>query len=265
MTLPDSVLVYEIFIGVYVFTFILSLVCGLRNGFSKAAGFFSLVLFSAFRLASNIMLTDQYYKHYSSVDMVKWGYILHGIGYSFLVTSALSFLAITHARANGLGDATAKGYKRPWALRVLHLVNIGALVLLITGYSKSGDVFDGQHNNARLNSKAHIGDIIYCGITLVLFGYTAMLFPKTMGSDKQILARVFLALVFMAVRVAYTTWHTYQVPFLGVSLWPKVGLDYIPEVLAVLSFVLITFVKREPDHYTSQKQFEFGGQDANFA
>lgn len=46
MTVPDSVVVYEVFIGVYVITFILTLLCGFRNGFSKAAGFFSLVLFS---------------------------------------------------------------------------------------------------------------------------------------------------------------------------------------------------------------------------
>lgn len=46
MTLPTSVLINEIFIGVYVLTFIATLICGLRHGFSKAAGFFSLVLFS---------------------------------------------------------------------------------------------------------------------------------------------------------------------------------------------------------------------------
>lgn len=47
MTAPDSVVIDEVFIGVYVVVFALTLVCGLRNGFSKAAGFFSLVLFSA--------------------------------------------------------------------------------------------------------------------------------------------------------------------------------------------------------------------------
>ncbi|CBQ71643.1 conserved hypothetical protein [Sporisorium reilianum SRZ2] len=243
MTLPHSVLIDEIFIGVYALTFVATLICGLRHGFSGAAGFFSLVLFSGVRLASNIMLTDQYYRHYSSASMVKWGYILHGIGYSFLVTSILSFLAIVHTSANGLGDATAKGYKRPWMLRLLHLVNLAALAWLVTGYSKSSDVFDGTSSNAELNSSAHISDIVYCGITLVLFGYASVLVPKTSGSDMQVLARVFVALLFMAVRCGYATWHTYQVPFLGVNLWCKLGLDYVPEVLVVLTLVSIAFVK----------------------
>lgn len=211
------------------------------------------------------MLTDQYYKHYSSIEEVKWGYILHGIGYSFLVTSVLSFLAIVHANANGLGDATAKGYKRPWLLRLLHLVNIGALVLLITGYSKSGEVFDGAHPDTKLNSMANIGDIIYCAITLVLFGYSSVLFPKTTGSTKQILSRIFLGLVFMAVRCGYATWHTYRVPFLGVNIWVKLCLNYICEVLAVLAFVTIAFVRRDTEIYTSQKQYEFAPVGANYA
>lgn len=46
MAVPNEILVYEVFIGVYVLTFIATLVCGFRNGFSRAAGFFSLVLFS---------------------------------------------------------------------------------------------------------------------------------------------------------------------------------------------------------------------------
>lgn len=55
MTLPPSVLIDEIFIGVYALTFIATLICGFRNGFSKAGGFFSLVLFSGGKyLESNI-------------------------------------------------------------------------------------------------------------------------------------------------------------------------------------------------------------------
>lgn len=213
------------------------------------------------------MLTEQYYKHYSSVNMVKWGYILHGIGYSFLVTSALSFLAIVHANANGLGHATAKGYKGPWILRILHLVNLGALILLITGYSKSGDVFDGNHTDAKLNSDTHIGDFIYCGITLVLFAYLLVLFPKTRGGNKNILSRVLIALIFMAIRCGYATWHTYQVPFLGVNLWIKLALDYIPEVLAVLAFITIAFIHhdRGQDYYMTQKQFGFAQAGIDYA
>lgn len=211
------------------------------------------------------MLTQQYYKHYSDLDEVKWGYILHGIGYSFLATSALSFLAIVHANANGLGDATAKGYKRPWLLRILHLVNVGALILLITGYSKSSDVFNATNSNAKLNSEARIGDILYCAVTLVLFGYTSTLVPKTMGSNKKILGRVFLGLVFMAIRCGYATWHTFRVPFLGVNVWVKLGLDYVPEVLAVLSFVTIAFIPRDSDIYASQKQYQFAPAGPGYA
>lgn len=265
MTLPHSVLVDEIFIGVYAVTLVATLICGFRRGFSGAAGFFSLVLFSGVRLASNIMLTDQYYKHYSDASVVEWGYILHGIGYSLFVTSILSLLAIVHANANGLGDATTKGYKRPWALRLVHLVNVGALVLLITGYSKSSDVFDATSSNVELNSEAHIGDIIYCGITLVLFAYAAVLVPKTSGSDAQVLARVFVALFFMAIRCGYATWHTYQVPFLGVNLWVKLGLDYIPEVLVVLTLVTIAFVKRRQTYKVSPKQYEVEQGGYNYA
>lgn len=210
------------------------------------------------------MLTEQYYKHYTSESIVKWGSILHGIGYSFLVTSALSFLAIVHARANGLGDATSKDYQKPWVLRILHLVNLAALVLLITGYSKSGDVFSTTNSDAELNGEAHAGDLIYCGITLILFGYTFLLFPKTTRGDKRVLGCVSVALVFMAIRCGYSTWHTYQTPFLGVNLWLKLVLDYVAEALAVLAFIPITFVNHEND-YLEQKQYEVNQYASNYA
>lgn len=47
----------------------------------------------------------------------------------------------------------------------------------------------------------------------------------------------------------------YRVPFLGVNLWYKPGLDYVLEVLAVLTFVTIAFVNREQSYELSLKQY----------
>nr|CDI55732.1 conserved hypothetical protein [Melanopsichium pennsylvanicum 4] len=119
--------------------------------------------------------------------------------------------------------------------------------------------------DGELSSDIHIGDFIYCSVTVALLAFSAMLFPETGESDRKILARVFVALCFMAIRVAFSTWHTFQVMFLGVNLCGKVGLDYVPEVLVVLTLVMIAYISRERDSFGSSKRYTYASTDHKYA
>ncbi|PWN48523.1 hypothetical protein IE53DRAFT_381269 [Violaceomyces palustris] len=243
MTQPTTIIIDEVFIPIYVILFIGTLICGFKNGFSRSAGFFSLVLFAAIRIAANAVLVYDYHDNYKNTNLITTGYLLQGLGFSFLVTSTLSFLTAAHGDTTGT-DYSAKGApKRPWLLRILHLVSIGALILLITGYTNSDSVFSGQ--GGKIDSKARIGDIIFCGLTIVCIIFAFITLPKASSYGRSILYRVLLALVFMAIRIGFGTWRTYQNNFLSVNIWVKLVLQYIPEVLTVIIYITVGFIKRE--------------------
>lgn len=199
--------------------------------------------------------------------MVTTGEILRGVGFSFLVTSTIAFLTNVAARNSGWtgspSDKDDTKPKQPQALRVLHLVNLGALVLMVMGYTGSPDAFNGK--NQGLNVKAKIGDGLFLAITVLCALFTIYLFPKSAGSSRSIVLRVLCALPFMAIRAGYGLWHTFQVPFLGTNIWIQLIIEYAPEVIVVAVYITIGFVKREPayssnslDTLTEQQSFNQG-------
>ncbi|EPQ31817.1 uncharacterized protein PFL1_00016 [Pseudozyma flocculosa PF-1] len=251
MSQPVSVTIDEVFVAIYALLFLLAVAAAFKQGFSRAAGFFSLVLFTGVKLAGNAILIYVYHDNYKNTNMVTTGYILRGLGYSFLVSSVISFLSGVYN-----ADQPPKS-KKPFLLRLLHLANIAALVLLIMGYSNSDSVFDGTSTDGKLDSKAPIGDAIFAVITVFAFLFTLFLFPRSSSHHRKILVRVVLALPLMLVRVGFGTYKTAHRDFLkSFTVWQNLGFEWVEEVLAVLLLLSVAFVGKDRDEMRGSGKWE---------
>ncbi|KAN0066596.1 hypothetical protein ACQY0O_000690 [Thecaphora frezii] len=238
MSQPLSVTLDIIFAAIYVVLFILALICGFKQGFKRATGFFSLVLFTAVKLAGNVLLVYDYHDNYSNTNLIITGYLLRGLGYSFLVTSVIAFLtAVYNAELGG-------GSKKPFLLKILHIANTVALILLIMGYTKSDSVFNGTSSTGKLDAKAPIGEAIFATITVLCFLFTLGIWSRSPPEQRQVLACVATALPLMGVRIAFGLYKTSRSHFLtATTTWQNVGFEYIEEVLSVLALLAVALVR----------------------
>lgn len=220
------------------------------------------------RLVGNILLVYSYHDHYKSTDTVEWGYILQGLGYSFLVSATLGFYgrattdgstmlaasmmpsgivsSILNARA-GNNQQTAQA--KPPLQKLLHLVNFAALILLITGYTDSDDLFASltstSSGTATLNVKAKIGDVVFLGLTVFLALLTAFkLMKKSQQTSEQntILKFIAAALPFMTVRVVYVAYQSFTKDPFRRNLAVKVVLQFTMEVIINVVYCIMGFV-----------------------
>ncbi|PWN87474.1 hypothetical protein FA10DRAFT_216909, partial [Acaromyces ingoldii] len=243
MTWPATVIVDVVFIPIYLLLLAFSIFNVVKHGTGKVFGFISICIFSAVRLVGNSLLVYVYNDHYRHQNAATWGFILQALGYSFLVNATLAL----YKRAAIIGNPTKAAQLRGKPLdmdRILHLVTLGALILLITGYNDS-DVFSNSSSSSMpsspsstsLDGKAKAGDLIYVGLTVfiaVLCSYR-LFFRGSKGDEpRTILSFILGALPFMLCRAVYAAVKAFSDDALQGSLWAKVVFDYIAEVIVVV-------------------------------
>lgn len=198
------------------------------------------------------MLVYEYYQHYTNETVTTWGYILQGLGYSFLNSAVLAFAATAYGKqVDGGGVIGDFSKRKPIMLRLLHLVNIGGLVLLIIGYTDSSSIFTSGSSQS-IDPKAKTGNLILGGVTLALFIFCLALYVRSSRAKacRHILIRTLIAMVpFMAIRIVYGIWRTFQAHFISAGgIWLRFALEYLPEVAAVLVLLTVRRVNGEEEY-----------------
>lgn len=280
MSWPASTIIDVVFIPIYVVLAFMSLFNVIFHGAGKTFGFIYLLIFSVIRLVANILLVYSYNTHYKNANVLEWGYILQGLGYSFLISATLAFLS----RASKDDDVNSLwsthnanvqnelGKKKMTLSRVLYLANLIALILLITGYTDSNNIFPTSTNgvsssgNGELNAKAKIGDLVFLALTVVI-GLLSLLKIRSTPANTEpriVLSFMLIALVPMLVRIVYVTIESFTKHPFQRNLAGKVILEYITEVVAVTTYGLMglllrRFLTGQPDieiNEVSQKDID---------
>ncbi|UZJ55602.1 hypothetical protein CBS101457_004922 [Exobasidium rhododendri] len=249
MSWPSTVITDAVFIPIYIILLGLSLFNVFRHGHGKASGFVFLAIFCVSRMIGNILLVDAYDNNYKSLEVVKWGYILQGLGYSFFISATAAFYTRARDPDSTITQDIAnlrKGIRGMTVAKAIHLVNIIALILLVTGYTDSDGIFPTSGSAAStkttLNIKAKIGYVIYVVLTVVLAGLVIALARQEPSREtKFIIIACLAALPFMMSRSVYVTYQGFsQHPFQR-TLWVKIVFEYIPEVFVIVIYSVLGF------------------------
>ncbi|KAJ1028391.1 hypothetical protein NDA16_001558 [Ustilago loliicola] len=233
---------YIIFIPLYLLLGLANLLNVIKHGFARTSGFISLLLFSLCHLTGNIILVYEYLKHYPSITTTVWGYILQSIGLSFLVSAALAFLSRAKTSLLTDPDQQTRIARRT---KLLNLVNIGALICVITGYT-SVDFTNsqGQVINPNLPIQTKIGAILYIALILVILVLTLGLRgAETQTEAKAIRMFMLVSSALMVVRSGYGVYTTFTGGVLmPKNIWVRLVLQYISEFGALAAMTSLGFM-----------------------
>ncbi|GAK63846.1 uncharacterized protein PAN0_003c2055 [Moesziomyces antarcticus] len=238
MTWPTTTIFDAVFIPLYAIVGVLNLVNVVRHGRGRTVGFISLLIFSLVHLVGNVMLVVEYKTNYASITATVWGYILQSIGLSFLVSSSIGF----YTRACGLLDADDKTGR---VAKLLNLVNLAALVCVITGYTSTDFTnAQGEMINPKLPVQTKVGALLYVGLIAVIAGLAAVRLARaSIGEAKLIRLALLVALTFMLVRAGYAVYATFKGTILvPTNVWVKLVLQYIAEFLALATYTALGFL-----------------------
>lgn len=252
MTWPSSVIVDAIFIPIYLALTALSVFDVVRQPKGMRASFVYLVIFSIVRLVANVLLVYAYHDQYKNTYVTVWGFILQGLGYSFLISATLGLTS------RGMQDPYSdpsfkemivgeKGKQR--APKLLNIANVVALILLIIGYNESTGAFPGVDGNnssgQNLNGLVKVGDAIYVVLTPIMFLFAALSLARAHYPEQRLIFRtIMFALVFMAVRAGYVAYLVFTNRVFTAPLVPKLILQYVMEVCAVVIYGILGIVLR---------------------
>lgn len=248
---PTSAVIDAVFIPLYVVLLVLNARNVFHHGRSRTGGFISLLIFALVHLAGNVILVVEYTQHYTSVTATVWGYILQSVGLSFLVSASIAFFARARACLRG-GEEPRVGR----AVKLLNLVNLAALVCVITGYT-STSFTDAQGHmipNVHLPAQTKVGAVLYVLLALTAGGM-ALLGLKTSAAEgnkgreaKKIKIALLVACPLMIVRAGYATYTVWTGSALvPTNIWVKLVLQYIAEYAAVLVYTALGFVLPKPN------------------
>ena len=127
-------------------------------------------LYSSFlfcHLFGNVLLVYEYLSTYPSTTSTVWRYILKSIRLSFLVTAALAFLS--RVRTSLLADDEEKK-KLGITMKLLNLVNLSALICLITRYSRTKCTnCQAEMFNPSLPVQTKVAAVVYIALLLTIF------------------------------------------------------------------------------------------------
>lgn len=250
MTWPSSVIVDAVFLPVYALLGILVIFDIFRQPKGQRATFIYLTIFCVIRLVANALLIWAYYDDYKNKSVLVWGYILQGLGYSFLISATLGL--ITRGldpwdEAADVKEMVVGTSRKQRAPKLLNIANIVALVLLIVGYQYSIDAFPGvggdSSTGGSLNGLVKAGDAIYIVLTPIMFLFAAVALARADASEEQmIFCTVLGALVFMAVRAAYVAYLVFTDRIFTAPFIPKLLLQYVAEVIPVFMYGVLGVV-----------------------
>lgn len=238
MTWPTTTIFDAVFIPLYTIVGVLNLVNVVLHGRGRTVGFISLLIFSLVHLAGNILLVAEYKANYASIDVTVWGYILQSVGLSFLVSASIAF----YTRARGLLHEDDKADR---ITKLLNLVNLAALICIITGYT-STDFTNAQDEviSPKLPVQCKIGALLYVGLIVVMALLAVVrLASASIGEAKLIKLSLLVAMTFMLVRAAYSVYATFKGSILVPNnVWVKLVLQYMAEFLALATYTALGFL-----------------------
>ena len=228
------------FLPIYLVLGCVAAVCAVRHGLRGALGHISLVIFCVVRFVGNLLLLIAAHTSGDVKGLVIAGFIMQGLGYSFLITAMLSYFShlIRDMDRAEAAPAEKEGGKRTRIERILNLVNIVALVLLIVGFNESmGSIStsSGALNMQDLNVMVKVGNILYLALTvlLVVIAFVHIRRINTLR-QKVLLYTMISALPFMVVRCVYTVYVTFQGNPRHGSLAARIVCQYVMEVIVLI-------------------------------
>lgn len=249
MTWPTTIIIDCVFIPLYLALLVLNVFNMVKHGHRKTVGFFSLFLVSILHLVGNFMLVVENGQHDASVTVVVWGFILQSVGLSPLISSGLAF----YSRARSSLQHNDDGGKREARLsRLLNLVNIAALVCIITGYTSTTFV-DAQGRplaDPKLPVQTKVGAVLYVLLTATLVGLTlvGLKDARTGGQETRVIRTTLaVATPLMVVRAAFAAYTTFSGTILvPKSIWAKLVLQYVTELAALAVLTSVGFLIEKP-------------------
>jgi hypothetical protein len=148
---------------------------------------------------------------------------------------------------------------------ILNLINTVALILLIVGYVNSDNLFSLPADpNAKLDTLAKVGDILFLLITAVL---AAITIKSIVGGKRQtdetrpILVTIMVALPFMLIRAIFVTVQAFETNPFGHSIALRAVFQYSAEAVVNTIFTIMGLLLLR--HTASQQDVESStdGQD----
>lgn len=126
----------------------------------------------------------------------------------------------------------------------MHIANIVATVLLIIGLTNSSGAFT-PGGTGGVNGLAKVGSYVYCVATagaILLVAYHLFIRGPITRASRTLLIFVLLALIPMAVRMAYSTYRFEKNQVVNYNVWVHLILNNIAEVLAVVIYIILGFI-----------------------
>ncbi|SJX62094.1 uncharacterized protein SRS1_12943 [Sporisorium reilianum f. sp. reilianum] len=239
MTWPTAIIIDTTFIPLYTITLTLNALHVLRHGLKRTSGFISLLLVSILHLVGNILLVVEYTQHYTSINVTVWGYILQSIGLSFLVSASLAFYS--RARAQMQEGDSGKGR----VVRVGNVVNVVALVCVVTGYTSTSFTDAQGHvlGNVHLPAQAVVGAALYVGLSTAVLALSLVHLRSAATEARTIRIALLVASPLMLARAA---WAVYTVEagsvLVAKNIWAKLVLQYVCEFAALAVLTVLGFL-----------------------
>lgn len=231
------------------------------------------VSFFKVRTVGDILLVAAYKENYDNTDVVEWGYILQGLGYTFLLSATLAFYQRAKDPDAAMTPKLSKGIRGiladPSPPKILHLITTIGFILLIIGYTDSDGIFPTSTNGtsttqtATLDVKAKIGDCIFVFVTIAIAFLTIISIRSAQTTEaRRIYQFILLALPFMAARMVYITYESFTKDPFHRTLWVKIVFQFIMEIAVVVIYFVLGFVI---DKISSSRDIEAGtGRSPNY-
>ncbi|USW56158.1 Putative RTA-like protein [Septoria linicola] len=190
----------------YAPAFLISVAICIKQGFSRNAGWFYMVLISVFRLIGASCVLYMETQHDYSAGLQETAAITSAVGTAPLLLALLEFLQ----RVNG--SMTSKG---PTAkiFRPIHLVSLVALILAIVGGVQSSQGNSGDYSTGRSLMKA--GSVLFLLVWLALAAIAVLTCTRrcyTPDSESKLVLTSVCVLPFLLVRVIYTVAVSFSTP-----------------------------------------------------
>ncbi|CAO1614581.1 unnamed protein product [Sympodiomycopsis kandeliae] len=255
MSTPASTIISLIFAPLYIIIAILAVINVFNHGAGRRRAFILLSLFGSIRAAGDILLAYAYFSKTTNTSIYIAGFVCSGLGYSFLLTSAVSFYERVCPRPEGLS-------LRQRLLRLdsfLYYLPIVAVALVASGYSNSSALSDTQtfqgssasngSNAIHLDVRVEVGQVIFMAATLIFAVMIFLACYKGYGRaaeqssedrlEASLLLKTIVAVVpFLCIRSIYIAAAALDSHPLGFEIISRVICFYVMDVVSALILLI---------------------------